>query len=75
MRLPDLTPPGRFRGLLERTLPAGLVGESIIGDLDQEFREFAERKGAWRARVWYRWEALKLAVRWGVWSAHTEGRG
>ena len=75
MSLQKLTPPARFRGLLEKTLPAGVVGESIIGDLDQEFREFAERKGAASARVWYRWEALKLAVRWSLGSASSERGG
>ncbi len=75
MSFQSSTPPARFRALLEKTLPAGIVGESIIGDLDQEFREFAEKRGAGRARMWYRWEALKLAVRWSLGSAQSRGLG
>jgi len=62
----DARPPRLGEWILRRTLPAGVVGGSIKGDLDQEFRLRAASSGAAYPRAWYLAEALKLGVRYGV---------
>jgi predicted permease len=46
-------------------LPAGVVGESIKGDLDQEFVEYLARNSVLRARAWYVLETLRFGTRYG----------
>lgn len=62
----DARPPRLGAWILRRTLPAGVVGESIRGDLDQEFRWRAASSSAAYPRAWYLTEALKLGARYGV---------
>ena len=57
-------PPRLMCRILEATLPGGAVGESIKGDLDQEFQEARARLRF--PRIWYAFEAAKLAVRYLV---------
>ena len=52
-----MTPPRLAVWWLRRCLPAGSVGESIRGDLLEEFRR---RRPAWR-RTWYWWHALAIS--------------
>jgi len=59
------TPPRLAAALLRRVLPPGVAGESIKGDLDQEFAESASCSSPTRARAWYVLESLKFAVRYG----------
>ena len=60
--------PGRlWSGLLALTLPGGrrgLEGQTIRGDLLEEFRERAAREGVRSARVWYRRQARGLVTRY-----------
>ncbi len=51
--------------LLSHTLPQGVRGLSIKGDLDQEHDELRARTGR-SHRLWYGWEATKLAARFGA---------
>ncbi len=62
----DARPPRLGEWILRRTLPAGVVGESIKGDLDQEFRMRRAASGAPAPHAWYLTEALKLGARYGV---------
>ena len=62
----DDRPPGWADALLERTLPGGVKGLTILGDLHQEFRVVASERGSLRARRWYAREAAKLGLRYGV---------
>jgi putative ABC transport system permease protein len=57
-------PPLTAARLLRRCLPPGLVGESILGDLRQEFEERAITSTPRALRTWYRRQAAKLAVRY-----------
>ncbi|NKB86680.1 MAG: FtsX-like permease family protein [Acidobacteria bacterium] len=59
-----LHPPPRAERLLTAALPAGLVGNTIIGDLHQEFAEIAGRRGQWAARAWYWLHAIELSTRY-----------
>ena len=61
-------PPRLARWLLSRMLPAGVRGDTIIGDLLEEFRARAG-KGQPAAR-WYWGQALSLSCRYGA-----RGRG
>jgi hypothetical protein len=55
-----IAPPAWARALLKKTLPSGPKGESILADLDDEFRVMANhRPGA--ARRWYASEAVRMA--------------
>ena len=47
------SPPSRADVFLTAALPAGLVGNTIIGDLHQEFAEIKARRGTLIARAWY----------------------
>lgn len=58
------TPPRLAERLLERSLPAGIVGESILGDAHEEYLEALERRGPWRARGRYWATALRIALRY-----------
>jgi predicted permease len=62
---PRSEPPRLAQELLRLVLPAGLTGESIKGDLDQEYKELIHAEPARRWRWWYRREVLKLAF--GFW--------
>ena len=53
-------PPAWARHLLDATLPIGVVGESISGDLETEYLEI--RGPDWIARLWYSFEAVKIAA-------------
>jgi putative ABC transport system permease protein len=50
--------------LLGRALPARGVGESILGDLAEEYQALAGRRGARIARFWYWRQAVALATRY-----------
>ena len=55
-------PPRAARWLLRRALPRGVRGESIRGDLLEEWRA---RGGTAAASAWYWRHALSLSVRYG----------
>jgi len=58
------TPP-RFAELLLRVaLPPGVAGESIKGDLDQEFADYLADSSIIRAHAWYYLESLKFGARY-----------
>ncbi len=48
------------QSLLDAALPMGVVGESICGDLETEY--FDLRAPDWMARLWYSFEAIKIAL-------------
>ncbi|MCZ6917802.1 MAG: ABC transporter permease, partial [Gemmatimonadetes bacterium] len=52
-------PPGLADWLLRRCLPHGAAGESIRGDL---YEEFCLREPAWRRGVWYWWHAVAIGI-------------
>jgi ABC-type antimicrobial peptide transport system permease subunit len=52
--------------LLKGTLPAGVRGRSIKGDPDQEHDELRQRSPGRRYDLWYTWESIKLAARFGA---------
>ena len=54
-----MTPPRLADWILSRTLPKGVRGDTIRGDLLEEFR-------AGRSRAWYWRHTLSLAVRYGL---------
>jgi len=57
-----VTPPSLATRVLRRTLPGGLRGDTILGDLIEEWHA----RGAGRAAtIWYWRQALALAVRYG----------
>ena len=58
------SPPSLANVLLTSALPEGLVGNTIIGDLHQEFAEIAERRGPHIARAWYWLQAIDLPARY-----------
>lgn len=55
-------PPAVARALLKLMLPRGILRESVVGDLDQEFSRRAGHTGIPALRRWYRREALSLAA-------------
>lgn len=61
-------PPGWALRLMEACLPIGVVGESIRGDLEDEYRDISGPD--WLAGLWYSYEAIKIAMRyrggWGM---------
>jgi putative ABC transport system permease protein len=59
-------PPRLGEKFLEWTLPVDVSGESIKGDLDQEYRQLRDASLGRSFRGWYLWEAMKLGVRIGV---------
>jgi putative ABC transport system permease protein len=52
-----MTPPGLAERILARVLPPGKHGESILGDLRQEFRANPSRR-------WYWTQTIRLAIRY-----------
>lgn len=60
--------------LLERSLPPGVRGRSIKGDLDQEHDELRARTGR-NHRVWYAGESIKLAANFGTRAYFERHRG
>ena len=73
-------PPERADGLLERVLPDGIKGLTILGDLHQEFSDVLVERGEAAARRWYWRESMKLWLRYaavrGVRAVKTrEGKG
>lgn len=56
------SPPTFTRGCLRLLLPSDVVGETILGDLDEEYREIASMSGLRRARAWYRRQARRVVV-------------
>jgi putative ABC transport system permease protein len=55
-----VTPPRLARALLDRAVPPDASGESVIGDLRQEFDERCVSQGRWRARWWYVRQAASI---------------
>ena len=60
----DVQPPRLARWLLRLTLPPGVRGETILGDLLEESR--ARSAAPQAAAFWYWRETLSLAARYGV---------
>ncbi|MBT8338171.1 MAG: ABC transporter permease [Gemmatimonadetes bacterium] len=64
-------PPASADALLQRWLPDGVLGLSILGDLHEEFGELIDDAGPGRARWWYWRSAVALSVRYaGVRARH-----
>jgi len=59
-------PPRLGAWILRRTLPSGVVGDSIKGDLDQEYSGLRASTPDASFRGWYLWEAIKLGARFGA---------
>ncbi len=59
-------PPRLGEAILRWTLPSGVVGESIKGDLDEEHRALQRSVPGRSFRAWYLREALKLGARYGL---------
>lgn len=64
---PHLEPhPPRFaEAILSRFVPTGEFGESVLGDLSEEYRDFARHHSVETAALWYWIEALRLSSRFG----------
>jgi predicted permease len=64
---------------LSRTLPPGIIRESVMGDLDQEFEELSASGSGWTPDTWYLLEAVKIGVRFRLGRilsmAHVRGGG
>ncbi len=58
----EAAPPRLAELLLRLTLPPGIAGESVKGDLDQEFDEYVARTSVRRARAWYLLESVKFVT-------------
>jgi Protein O-mannosyl-transferase TMEM260-like len=56
----DEPSPRLSRALLGWVLPPGVRGESVLGDLEEEFSARVEEQGAHRARRWYRRQAWRV---------------
>ena len=67
-------PPPVVDRLLRRALRDGTRGDSIRGDLVEEFRERCTRDGGWRARWWYLRQAFSIWVRAGRLAGDAPGR-
>ncbi|NJD19650.1 MAG: FtsX-like permease family protein, partial [Gemmatimonadetes bacterium] len=59
-------PPRLGAAILRWTLPPGVTGESIKGDLDDEHRALQRSVPGRSFRTWYVGEALKLGARYGA---------
>lgn len=57
-------PPRRAEAFLVATLPEGVLGVTIIGDLHQDYEERADRFGRLRLWLWYWIQALELGGRY-----------
>lgn len=63
----DYAPPRVTRSMLQRSLPGGVRGESIQGDLEEEFARKVEAGGSERAaREWYRRQARRIIIRYSM---------
>jgi len=58
-------PPKAAERLLEKGLGTSSASRSIVGDLNEDFQEIVQRRGAAAARRWYWREALALCMRRG----------
>ena len=63
---PRRAPPRLADALLERWLPSGVLGMSILGDLHQEFEELTAADALRFPRVWYWLSALSLSGRYAL---------
>ena len=63
---PRRAPPPLADALLERWLPSGVLGMSILGDLHQEFEELTAASALSLPRVWYWRSALSLSARYAL---------
>lgn len=61
-----MQPPRLAEHLLRRVLPLGKRGESILGDLREEFRELAMTTGPGDAKRWYWQQTARLFLRYLV---------
>lgn len=59
-----MQPPRLAEHLLRGVLPLGKRGDSILGDLREEFREVTQALGPARARRWYWQQTLQLSARY-----------
>lgn len=59
------SPPAWAEALLRRSLPDGVVGLSILGDVHEEYEELAARGGRFRPAAWYVRAATGLTLRYG----------
>ncbi len=60
---PDRQPPRFHCAVLRRLLSRSLVGRTILGDLEEEYRSRLIREGQRRTDRWFRNEARRLCVR------------
>jgi len=59
-------PPARADALLERWLPDGVLGLSIVGDLHQEYEELTTSDSLRFPRLWYWRSAVALSGRYAL---------
>jgi putative ABC transport system permease protein len=59
-------PPPVAEKLLRRTIPTGLRGHSILGDLQEEYRLVMGRRGTGLADIWYWFNAILLSVQYSL---------
>jgi putative ABC transport system permease protein len=59
-------PPALMERLLTRALRAAVYREDIVGDLREAYAAIASRRSLIYARWWYRLQALRLTVRYGI---------
>lgn len=57
-------PPRIAKALLGRCVPGGLLGDSVLGDLEEGFHERAQSRGAAHAAAWYWFEASRVSLRY-----------
>jgi putative ABC transport system permease protein len=60
-----MNPPRLFRALLSSALPED-VRDSTIADLQEMFAKRADRDGVFRARMWYRAQAVSFTARFAM---------
>jgi putative ABC transport system permease protein len=63
-RTPDVTPPRLAEAVLASCLPRGLLRDSLLGDLQQEFARRAGRTSRTSAALWYWRQALLIGSRY-----------
>ena len=59
-----MRPPRWAEWLLTRSLPSGLVRDSVLGDLEEDFQARASHRSAAAARSWYARQAIGLTARY-----------
>jgi hypothetical protein len=64
-------PPRLPERLLRWLLPAGIVGESIVGDMREEYAEFLESDSKIPGPIWYWGRAFLIARRYALKRAPT----